>query len=105
MLDLLTGGGFALLATWHSQADANPMFINLKPQTAVFVILNQLTEIWTGGGIGGQAPFEFCIEGVDFSGADAFVEMRFCKFSFLLGNIFHSSFLSLIQYLGSRAGK
>ena len=58
-----------------------------------------------GGGIGGQALFELGVVGVDFSGAVVFVEIQFGYLSFLLGDLFHKTFLSLVQFPGSRAGK
>ena len=40
MYGLLTGGIFALLAIRRSQADADPMLIDLEAQAAVFVIFD-----------------------------------------------------------------
>ena len=60
-----------------SQPDADPMLINLKPQTALLVVLDQLTQVGIGGGVGGQALFEFGIVGIDLSGAIVFIEIQF----------------------------
>ena len=81
------------------------MFIDLKSQTAVFIVLYQLAEVRTGGGVGGQALFEFGIIGVDFSSAIVFVKVQFGYLSFLLGYLFHETSLSWVQFLGSRARK
>lgn len=46
---------FARLAIWRSQADANPILIDLKLQAAVSVIFGELTEVGIDGGVGNQA--------------------------------------------------
>ena len=81
------------------------MLINLEAQTAVFVIFGELAEVGIGGGVGGQAFFELGVVGIDFGGAVVFVEIQFGDFSFLLGDLFHKTFLSSVRFPGSRAGK
>ena len=81
------------------------MLINLKPQTALLVVLDQLTKVGIGGGVGGQALFEFGIVGIDLSGAIVFIEIQFGDFSLPLWDLFHLTFLSLVHFPGSRAGK
>lgn len=81
------------------------MLIDLKPQAAVFIILDQLTEVRIGGGIGSQALFEFGVIGVDLGGAVVLVEIQLGDFSFLLGYLFHKTCLSLVHFPGSGAGK
>ena len=81
------------------------MLIDLEPQAAVFVIFDLLTEVGISGGIGNQALFEFGVVGVDLGGAVIFVEIQFRDLAFLLGNLFHLTFLSLVHFPGSRAGK
>ena len=49
--------------------------------------------------------FEPGVIGVDFGGAVVFIEIQFGDFSFLLGDLFHKTSLSLIHFHGSRAGK
>ena len=62
-------------------------------------------EVGIGGGVGGQALFELGVIGVDFGSAVVFVEIQFGDFPFLLGDLFHLTFLSSVHFLGSRAGK
>ena len=81
------------------------MLIDLEAQAAVFIVLDQLTKVGIGGSIGGQALFELGIVSVDFSGAVVFVEIQFGDFSFLLGDLFHLTFLSWVHFPGSRVGK
>ena len=81
------------------------MLINLEPQSALFVVLDQLAEVRIGGGVGGRVLFELDVVGVDFSGTIVFVEIQFGDFSFLLGDLFHITSLSLAYFPGSRAGK
>ena len=81
------------------------MLIDLKSQTAVFVIFGELAEVGVGGDVGGQALFKLGVVGVDFGSAVVFVEIQFGDFSFLLGDLFHLTFLSLVHFPGSRAGK
>ena len=81
------------------------MLIDLKPQAAVFIVLDQLTEVGIGGGVGSQALFELGVVGIDFGSAVVFVEIQFGDFSFLLGDLFHKTSLSLDHSSGSRAGK
>ena len=77
--------------------DTNPVFIDLKPQTILFVVLDQLTEVRIGNGVDGQALFKFGIVGIDFGSAVVFVEILFADFSFLLGDLFiYPSFLWFI---------
>lgn len=64
-----------------------------------------MAEIRISGGIGGQALFELSVVGVDFSSAVAFIEIQFGYLSFLLGDLFHLTFLLLVHFPGSRAGK
>ena len=65
------------------------MLINLKPQAALFIVLDELAKVGIGGGVGGQALFELGVVGVDFGGAVIFVEIQFGDFSFLLGYLLH----------------
>ena len=102
---LLTGSTFVFFTIWRGQPDANPVLIDLKPQAAVFVVLDQLAEVGIGGGIGGQALFELGVVGIDFGSAVVFVEIQFGDFSLLFGDLFHLTFLSSVHFLGSRAGK
>ena len=74
------------------------MLIDLKPQTALLVILNQLAEVGIGGGVGGQALFEFGIVGVDFGSAVILVEIQFCDLSFLLEDLFQKTSLSWVHF-------
>lgn len=64
------------------------MLINLKSQTTVFIILDQLAEVGKGGGLGGQALFEFGVIGVDFGGAVVFACYSSVTFRFFLGIFF-----------------
>ena len=64
-----------------------------------------MAYVGIGGGVGGKALFELGVVGVDFSGAVVFVEIQFGYLSFLLGDLFHKTSLSLVQFPGSRAGK
>ncbi len=81
------------------------MLIDLKPQATLFVVLDQLTEVGICGCVGGQALFELGVVGVDFGGAVVFVEIQFGDLAFLLGDLFHKTSLSWVQFPGSRAGK
>ena len=94
VLALLTSGYYPFFAIWRSQADADSVLIDLKPQAALLVILDQLTEVGIGGGVGGQAFFKLGIIGVDFGSAVVFVEIQFGDFSFLFGYLFHKTSLS-----------
>lgn len=94
-----------IFTVWRSQADADSMLVDLEAQTAVTVIFGELAEVGIGGGVSGQAFFELGIIGIDFSGAVVFVEIQFGYLSFLLGDLFHKTSLSLVQFPGSRAGK
>ena len=47
-----------------------------------------LLTIWCG-----QALFEFGVGGVDLGGAVIFVEIQFGDLAFLLGDLFHLTFL------------
>ena len=102
---LLTGCGFAFLGVGCGQPDADSVFINREAQTAVFIVLDQLTKVGICGGIGSQVLFEFGVVGVDLGGAVVFVEIQFGYLSFLLGDLFHKTFLSLVRFPGSRDGK
>jgi len=95
----------ALLTIWRGQPDTDSMLVDLESQATVFIILDQLTEVRIGGGVGGQALFELGIVGVDLSGAVVFVEIQLGDFAFLFGDLFHKTCLSLIHFPGSRAGK
>ena len=81
------------------------MFINLKPHATLFIVINELAKVRIGGGVGSQALFELGVVGVDFDSAVVFVEIQFGDFSFLLGDLFHKTSLSWVQFPGSRAGK
>ena len=72
------------------------MLIDLEPQAAVFIVLDQLTEVRIGGGVGCQALFELGVVGIDLGSAVVFVEESFGDFSFLLGDLFHLTFLWFI---------
>ena len=65
------------------------MLINLKAQTALLVVLNQLAVVGIGGYVGGQALFQLYVISVNFGNAVIFVEILFCNFSLLLWNLFH----------------
>lgn len=94
-----------IFTVWRSQADADSMLVDLEAQTAVTVIFGELAEVGIGGGVSGQALFEFGVVGVDFSSAVVFVEVEFGDFSLLLGDLFHKTFLSSVHFPGSRGGK
>lgn len=45
-------------------------------------------QVRIGGGLGGQALFEFGVVGVDFGSAIVLIEIQFCDFVFLLRYLF-----------------
>ena len=94
-----------IFTIWCSQPDADSMLVDLEAQSTVFIVLDQLTKVGIGGGVGGQALFEFGIVGIDLGSAVVFVEIQFGYLSFLLGDLFHKTFLSSVHFPGSRAGK
>ena len=102
---VLTQDVNTIFTVWRSQADADSMLVDLEAQSTVFIVLDQLTKVGIGGGVGGQALFEFGIVGIDLGSAVVFVEIQFGYLSFLLGDLFHKTSLSLVQFPGSRAGK
>ena len=73
----LTGRCFAFFAIWCSQADADPVFINLKPHATLFIVINELARVRIGGGVGSQTLFELGVVGIDLGGAVVLVEIQF----------------------------